>query len=485
MGFTFVHASDLHLDRPFRGLGTLPEGPREILRDASLGALDRLVDVCLERQARFLLLAGDLTWPGSLRARLALREALERLVRAGVEVFLVESEDDVRSAELATEFGEEALDVPAGVHVLRGGQRGHVADDQGSVLAEITGWAAGESSLDLDLAGPLASESDGRLRIGLLHADVATHSDVAAGDRRASTRDRLLATERDYWALGSHHAPSELIVDGRHLVYPGTTQGRGPHFGELGERGVRVVEVSDPGRLDSEFVPTARVVLVSINLVADRWRTPIDAAREVEETEARLLGESSEVFLIVRPWVAVEGPGTPHEDWLRHAIQVQRSRSGGNSPRGIWWLEPSFARPEPILDSASSADPLCLRSELAGRARQALASMAPVDADSATRDPGDASPAQAWRDSIRKRLDRDGLRRYWDPLRGDASKLPALYLRGVARAASALDTQVPELPRVDGATLSQTADALSGDSVSRESGGERNRETRAAEVGEA
>ena len=56
----FVHAADLHLDSPFAGVGTLREGLAERLQDASLEAWDALVDCCIDEQAEFLVLAGDL-----------------------------------------------------------------------------------------------------------------------------------------------------------------------------------------------------------------------------------------------------------------------------------------------------------------------------------------------------------------------------------------------------------------------------------------
>src|SRR5208283_4349025 len=47
--FSFVHAADLHLDTPFKGIGiTAPHVAAE-LREASLAAFDALVDLCLHR----------------------------------------------------------------------------------------------------------------------------------------------------------------------------------------------------------------------------------------------------------------------------------------------------------------------------------------------------------------------------------------------------------------------------------------------------
>jgi hypothetical protein len=50
--FTFLHAADLHLDSPLRGLDA--DAPGERIRVASRAALTRLVDLALQRQGRSL-----------------------------------------------------------------------------------------------------------------------------------------------------------------------------------------------------------------------------------------------------------------------------------------------------------------------------------------------------------------------------------------------------------------------------------------------
>lgn len=47
----FVHASDLHLDRPLYGLSDAPPELREMLRDAPLQAAERVFDTALTENA--------------------------------------------------------------------------------------------------------------------------------------------------------------------------------------------------------------------------------------------------------------------------------------------------------------------------------------------------------------------------------------------------------------------------------------------------
>jgi len=46
-----LHASDVHLDVPFEGIGRTPPHVAAVLRDASLAAWDALIDLAIARGA--------------------------------------------------------------------------------------------------------------------------------------------------------------------------------------------------------------------------------------------------------------------------------------------------------------------------------------------------------------------------------------------------------------------------------------------------
>src|SRR5919197_3460161 len=95
MDFRFVHAADLHLDSPFKGL-ELDDRLRAVFERATFRALGRIVDLCLREQAAFLVLAGDLfdARDRSVRARLGLCRELSRLDSAGIPTFIVHGNHD-------------------------------------------------------------------------------------------------------------------------------------------------------------------------------------------------------------------------------------------------------------------------------------------------------------------------------------------------------------------------------------------------------
>ncbi|MDB4868551.1 MAG: repair exonuclease, partial [Cohnella sp.] len=89
--FTFVHAADLHLDSPFKGLVKVPEAVRERLRESTFQAMRHLAAVSKQESADFVVLAGDLydAADRSLRAQLRLQRMLAELTSEGIGVFVV------------------------------------------------------------------------------------------------------------------------------------------------------------------------------------------------------------------------------------------------------------------------------------------------------------------------------------------------------------------------------------------------------------
>ena len=82
----FVHAADIHLDSPLKGLDKYPGAPGDAMRSASRRALVNLVDLCVEEQAGLLVIAGDL-YDGSWKDHgtgLFFASQMARLAKASV-----------------------------------------------------------------------------------------------------------------------------------------------------------------------------------------------------------------------------------------------------------------------------------------------------------------------------------------------------------------------------------------------------------------
>lgn len=58
--FRFIHAADLHLDSPFRGMSKVPNELKEKLMASTFGALRRLTETAIQEQVDFIVISGDL-----------------------------------------------------------------------------------------------------------------------------------------------------------------------------------------------------------------------------------------------------------------------------------------------------------------------------------------------------------------------------------------------------------------------------------------
>ena len=250
--FRFVHAADLHLDAPFRGLREANPAIAEELKEATFRALANIADLCLDREAEFLVIAGDV-FDGqdrSLRAQTRLRVELSRLADRGIHTYIVCGNHDPQDRWL------DGLAWPEQVHFFGADQVERVAHRRdGEDLAALYGISYARRDVGDNLALGYRRDPGDRFAIGLLHTNVGGDPDHE-GYAPCSLED-LRAAGMDYWALGHIHRWAILQEAEPAVVYAGNPQGRHPD--EEGTRGCMVVEAEIDGRPRVEFVPTDTV----------------------------------------------------------------------------------------------------------------------------------------------------------------------------------------------------------------------------------
>lgn len=97
--FTFIHAADIHLDSHLRGLEVYQDAPVEQIRGAARRAFDNLIELAIEEEAAFVLLAGDLydgDWK-DYNTGIYFVNRMGRLRDAGIPVFMVSGNHDAAS----------------------------------------------------------------------------------------------------------------------------------------------------------------------------------------------------------------------------------------------------------------------------------------------------------------------------------------------------------------------------------------------------
>lgn len=275
----FLHAADLHIDSPLRGLGRYAGAPVERLRNATRRALVQLVDLALREQVHFVLLAGDLydrDWP-DFHTGLFFREQMVRLVRAGIAVFIVQGNHDAQGVI------SRQLPLPDAVRVFssRTSETAHLPE----IGVAIHGRSFPEREVPEDLVPHYPEPVAGAFNIGLLHTSL---TGAAGHDTYAPTSLPVLrAKGYDYWALGHVHARQVVSEAAPRVVFPGNLQGR--HANETGPKGCELVSVQG-GVIDAVFVPLDVVRWHQLSVPLDG----IDQLAAATQRVAQALAEATE-----------------------------------------------------------------------------------------------------------------------------------------------------------------------------------------------
>ncbi len=232
--FKFIHAADVHLDSPLRGLSRYESAPAESIRDACRRAFENLVDLAIEEKVSFVLLAGDL-YDGNWKdysTGIFFGRQLGRLGRHDISVFAVAGNHD------AANRMTNALDHPANMKILSSRKVETIRLDELAVV--IHGRSFGTQHVDENLAAGFAAAEKGIFNIGLLHTSLDGREGHAV--YAPCSVDDLRSKGYQYWALGHIHKPEFVSID-PWIVFPGCIQGR--HIREAGAKGCVLVTVAD------------------------------------------------------------------------------------------------------------------------------------------------------------------------------------------------------------------------------------------------
>jgi len=308
----FIHAADLHLDSPFRGIGSASAALKQRLQSATLGALRRVVDHTIESKADFLVIAGDIydSKDRNLRALVSFRHEMQRLAERNIPVFIVHGNHDPLNG-----WGS-GFQLPPNV-VTFGGQ----ADTEpfirhGREIAQITGISYTRERVTDNLASSLKPADGAPYSIAVLHANVGHQSGHA--DYAPATVAELTASGFDYWALGHVHTRSVLSEEPAMIVYPGNTQGRNPR--EAGPRGCYQIDVDTHGRAHLEFLETNIARWMHLELSITNMNT-MDQLVDSMLEKAREAQMSFDGVTVAR--CTIRGNGAVHRDLQRDQMNQE------------------------------------------------------------------------------------------------------------------------------------------------------------------
>ena len=341
----FVHAADTHLDSPLVGLQRYEGAPAEELRGATRRALSNLVELTLEEEAAFLLLAGDLfdgDWKDYSTGLFFLKQ-MSRLREAGVPVLMVAGNHDAISGVT------KSLKLPDSIRQLSHRKpESVVLEDLGVV---IHGQSFSTRAVEENLAASYPRHKPGLFNIGLLHTSVngrEGHDNYAP-----CTVSTLAEKGYQYWALGHVHT-REIVSEDPWVVFSGNIQGR--NIRETGDKGCTVVTVEDNAVVNVEPRPVDVLRWEILPVKTSATDSPQDVLDTFEEALSKLRRKHGDLPLAVR--VRVEGRCAAHrallanpEKWMAEIRALANSVSNGN----VWIEKVKLETSPPIGNSGLSA----------------------------------------------------------------------------------------------------------------------------------
>lgn len=324
----FLHSADIHLDSPMRGLARFEGAPAEQLRGATRRAFERLVELAIDKEVAFVVLAGDL-YDGDrddFNTAIFLQRQLRALCDAGIPAVIALGNHDAAS-EIT-----KRLRLPDRVHLLPHDHPDTVVLEDAGVALHGQSYATRAVVDDLSLGYP--SPVPDLLNVGVLH----TSLDGRPGhDRYAPcTLDGLVARGYAYWALGHVHRREELERDGVWAVFPGNLQGR--DVGESGPKGATLVTYEDEAVTSLEHRDLAPVRWDRLALDVSGAPSPDEAIGAVVAGLEALQAATDAELHAVR--VILEAGPALAQAWLREPDRYEAQlRADATGDRETLWLE--------------------------------------------------------------------------------------------------------------------------------------------------
>ena len=344
--FRFIHAADIHLDSPLRGLAGHEGSLTERIRTATREAFEQLIDTAIAEQVAFLIISGDL-YDGDWRdfkTGLFFVTQMGRLNEAEIPAFQLYGNHDAESQIT------RRLDPPGNVKVFKSRKPETFRLDELGVA--LHGQSFRQRDVTENLARTYPEPIAGAFNIGVLHTGLGGmggHANYAP-----CTLDDLVNKGYDYWALGHVHQ-AQTLNERPHVVFPGNLQGR--HARETGSKGACLVTVEDREIVDFvriySDVVRWNVIQVGLNDVASIGEVLDRVRSAIEDTVARC---SEGRLLACR--IELQGRTEVHDQLLAAEDQILAEARSSALGLGdsVAWVEKVVVSTEPTIDPQTMAE---------------------------------------------------------------------------------------------------------------------------------
>lgn len=326
IGRSFLHASDLHLGFP---LGELKDCDQLSNEDLKLivkemqGAFDNLIQVAIDNNVLFVVLAGDIYDNSESQDALQadFRNGLLKLEKHGIGAYIIHGNHD----PLLKGY-KPRRELPDNVEVF-GPKEPHefAAAESEEGVVNVAGISFGSNSVTENLTEGFRNlpRENAKWRVGVLHTSMTGNS---AHDTYApcSVAD-LRAAPVGYWALGHIHLrnDSNSLGDGRWWAYSGNLQGRNFKPAECHPKGALLVTLNRNGFDAPKFVACDTVRFQNIQIDISEIKEIDDCSRLLIDEVLKATKSQENRRLVVR--VELFGRSFLHRD-IRTQVENGKMR---------------------------------------------------------------------------------------------------------------------------------------------------------------
>ncbi|MBK1792948.1 DNA repair exonuclease [Devosia sp. WQ 349] len=325
--FRFLHAADLHLGAPFKGLALKDVEVAARFAQATRQAFSGLVQRAIAEAVDFVVIAGDIydgDWKDNAIGLFFNRE-MARLAQANIPVYLLKGNHDAESVVT------KSITLPDSVFSFDTRRPASFRIEALALALHGQGFADRSATENLALAYP--PPVAGWFNIGVLHTSLTgrpPHANYAP-----CSLDDLRSRGYDYWALGHVHE-HEVVSTEPMVVFPGNLQGRS--IRETGPRGAVLVTVEDSrvASVERILVDEARWAVLEIDIAAAQ--SLADILRLLTNALATTVDSAEGKLLAIR--VRLTG-STPLRAWMlaQRAMLVDEIQAACHRLHPDIWLE--------------------------------------------------------------------------------------------------------------------------------------------------
>ncbi|MFM7594205.1 MAG: exonuclease SbcCD subunit D [Isosphaeraceae bacterium] len=329
----FIHAADIHLDSPMRGIDSASaQIDPDLYRKSTRIALKNLVDFAINEKVDFLTLGGD-NYDGdwdNYETGLYFQGQIARLGK--IPVVALKGNHDAASKMTLR------LHLPGNFKML--------ADDKPEVYEilpgiRVIGQGFGDPAETRNLAAEYPRLDGSGIKIGLLHTSLDGRDGHA--NYAPCHIDDLRLKHYHFWGLGHIHKHSWEERGGESpILFPGNLQGR--HIKESGPKGAWLITLDDDGNcIEKSFVEldVTRWHQIDVNISGIENSDDFFNACERKFTELNL--ESPERIMAVR--VRASGRSELHfallalQEMRDNALLANVQSAAINAAPGRIWVE--------------------------------------------------------------------------------------------------------------------------------------------------